>query len=129
MSDRSFPQGSPAPGASKQDVIECFGGLLTRFGGRLVSLIGADATAAVLRSALLAARREYPVLYDLEVSEAGGHVAPLWADLENVDHIELQNSLVAYLDGVVALVSDITGEVFVLKIAPLVQQFQQRLED
>ncbi len=128
MADMRLAREGPASGASKQEVVERFGVLLARLGGRLVSMIGADATAAVLRSALWVARREYPVLHGLSVSEAGGQVEPLWANLEKVDPVELHNSLVAYLDGVVALMADITGEVFVLKLVPLVQQFQQWLE-
>ena len=120
---------SQAGNVSKQEVVEYFGVLLAQMGRLLESMIGADATAAVLWNTLLAARREYAVLHDLEVSAAGGQVEQLRANLGNVDHIELQNSLVAYLNGVVALVADITGEVLVLKLAPLVQQFQQRLED
>ena len=120
---------SQAGEVNKQEAVECFGVLLARLGGLLGSMIGADATAAVLWNALLAVRREHPVLHDLQVSEAGGHVEQLRANLGMIDPIELQNSLAAYLDGVVALVADITGEVLVRKLAPLVQQFQQRLED
>lgn len=90
-------------------------------------MIGADATNAVLWSALLATRRDYPVLNNLEVSDVGSHVAPLPMHLSHVDDTELQHSLMAYIDGIVALVADITGEVLVVKITPLVHQFQQRL--
>ncbi len=114
---------------SKREVIEHFIVMFARLGGLLASMIGADATAAVLWSALLAARRDYPVLCDLEVSEVGGHVELLRANLSNLDNVELQNSLMAYTHGIVALIADITGEVLVVKLTPLVQQFQQRLED
>ena len=125
MADTRVPHGA----LSQQDVVEGFGRLLTQLGDGLASMIGADATTAVLWSALLAARRDYPVLHDLQVSDSGGQLEPLRATLGHVDAIELQHSLAAYLDSVVALVADIIGEVLVLKIAPLVQEFQQRLED
>ncbi len=137
MPDRSMRPNQPAPEATprrevndahQQNLLEHFGVLLARLGGLLASMIGADAADAVLRSALLTTRRAHPLLRDLEVSEVGGQVEQLQTQLGHIDDDELQNSLSAYIDDIVALVADITGEVLVVKITPLVHQFQQRLE-
>ncbi|WP_143301452.1 hypothetical protein [Candidatus Entotheonella palauensis] len=137
MQDRRLPRNEPVTeanlmghvdGTNQQEVIAHFSLLLVQLGSLLESMIGVDATAAVLWSALLSARREHPVLHNLEIDTDGGHIVQLQANRINIDPTELQNSLVAYIDGIVTLVADITGEVLVLKIAPLIQQFQQRLE-
>lgn len=136
MSDPSLPQEGAAPktsqmepggGAGKQELVERFDALLVQMCRLLAVLIGADTTAVLLRSALLQARRNYPVLHDLEVDAAGGHVERLLANLDHLDNIELRDSLLAYIDSIIALITDLTGEVLAMKIAPLVQQFHQGL--
>jgi hypothetical protein len=132
MADPNLPQGSATPNArqmeqgddlSKQELVERFGALLQQVCRLLAALIGADTTAVLLRSALLQARRTYPVLHDLEMDAAGGHTELRLANLDNLDNIELHDSLLAYIDAIIALITDLTGEILAQKIAPLVQQF------
>lgn len=135
MSDPSLPRGNAAPSASqieqggdvgKQELVERFDALLVQVCRLLEALIGADTTAVLLRSALLHARRTYPVLHNLEVNAAGGRAELLLANLDHLNHIELHDSLLAYIDAIIALITDLTGEVLAMKITPLVQQFHQR---
>ncbi len=110
-------------------MVESFDAVLAQLCRRLAPVLGADTTTALLRSALLEARRNHTVLHDLEVDAAGGQVEQLRANLDHIDNIELRDSLLVYIDSVMTLITDLTGEVLAMKITPLVQQFHQRLKE
>jgi len=113
----------------KQEIVESFDAVLVQLCRLLAPIIGADATTALVRSALLEARRDHRVLRDLEIDAAGGQVEQLRANLGHVDNLDLRDSLLVYIDRVMALITDLTGEVLAMKLTPHVQQFHQRLKE
>lgn len=115
-------------GEVKQEIVDIFRELLERLWERLASLIGENSTAAIFRSALLEASRNYPFLQGINVGSAGIRMERLREDLAAQERAVLRAGLLTFTDSVVALLTDLTGNILVRKVAPLVQHFHEELK-
>lgn len=114
--------------AGKQELLEIFGELLARLWERINSLIGETATIAVFRSALLEASRDHALLQEIEIDSSGISLERLKTTLDALDRSAVRAGLLAFTDNVMALLIDLTGEILLGKVEPLVQQFKQKLD-
>lgn len=112
----------------KQEILEIFSELLDRLWERINSLIGETACIAVFRSALLEASRDYALLQDIEITSSGICLDGLNKTLDGLDRSTVRAGLLALTDNVMALLIDLTGEILLGKVEPLVQQFKQKLD-
>ncbi len=96
---------------------------------RLASLIGETATLAIFRSALLEATTQHPLLARVVLSEQGLNLDALATQTPPPDLSHLRQGLMQLTDNVLALLIDLTGEILLGKVNPLVQQYKQKLED
>jgi hypothetical protein len=116
-------------GEVKREIVNVFRELLERLWERLASLIGETATAAIFQSARREVARDYPFLNRVDIDESGVRLNHLQQDLSALERTTLRGGLLALSDGVVALLTDLTGDILVRKVQPLVQQFKQQLEE
>ena len=114
--------------AGKQEILEIFSELLDRLWERINSLIGETACVAVFRSALLETSRDHALLQDIEIHSSGISLDGLNTTLDGLDRSAVRTGLLAFTDNVMALLIDLTGEILLGKVEPLVQQFKQKLD-
>lgn len=115
--------------AGKREAVEIFAELLERLWERLNSLIGETATAAIFRSAVVEASRDRVWLEDVTIADGGISLDQLDDSLETIDRAALRAGLLALTDNVMTLLIDLTGEILLRKVEPLVEQFKQKLDE
>jgi len=120
--------GSDRDAEAKQAIVQFFSTLSNRLWQRLIGFIGVSNATVCLQSVLVQTRQQYAFLQDVRVDDSGIHVDHLGTRLDTVEKARLQEGLLTYIDAVMALLTDLTGEVLVHKIAPLVQQLKHHLE-
>lgn len=113
----------------KREIIDVFQELLERLWVRLVYLIGESNTAAIFHSALQEAGRTAPFLHKIGVEEQGIRMNELIEEASRLARSELRLALLAFTDSVVALLTDLTGDILVTKVAPLVQQLRSEIDE
>ena len=113
----------------KQEIVDIFRELLERLWARLASLVGETATMAIFRSALWETTGPYAFLKGTKVSENGLRLDCLQENLAALDRATIRAGLLAFIDSIVALITDLTGDILVRKVQPLVEQFNQQLEE
>ena len=99
---------------------------LERLWSLLSSLIGNAATIAIFRSALFWATRDHPLLRGIEITRTGVRMDRLAGDSATT---ETREGLLALVYSIVSLVEDLTGDILLSKLRPLVRQLEGRLED
>lgn len=112
----------------KQETLEIFGELLGRLWERVSTLIGETATVAVFRSALLEASHSYAFLHHIQIEHHGLCLEQLKEPSDTFDRTTLRSGLLEFTDCVMALLIDLTGEILLRKVEPLVQQYKQKLD-
>lgn len=111
----------------KREIIDVFRELLERLWARLVHLIGESNTAAIFHSALNEAGSTAPFLQKITVNEQGLRMDGLVAEADDLTRTELRVALLTFTDSIVALLTDLTGDILVTKVAPLMQQFRREI--
>lgn len=115
--------------SGKQETLEIFGELLERLWERVIGLIGETATIAVFRSALNEASRDHPLLKEINIDSSGISLDRLKNTLEALDRTALRTAMLAFTENVMALLIDLTGEILLRKVEPIVEQFKQKLDN
>lgn len=113
----------------KREILDIFRELLDRLWGRLIALLGPAATAAIFRSVALEVGRAHPFVREIEADEAGLHLDGLAATLRGQERQAVRTGLLAYVDGIVGLLADLTGDVLLKKVGPIVDEFRKTLKD
>lgn len=123
------PGGEPAQTDEgwRGEILSLFGDFFQKLWERLASMIGETATAAICRSAVVEAAREHAFLSDVEIGDAGIVLDRLREDPESPGRAELEGGLLVFVDAVMGLIIDLTGNILVRKVEPLVEQFRGRL--
>jgi|GEM_PF-3168545 len=80
-------------------------------------LIGSASATAIFRSVARRQTRHYPFLAALQVMDGAIFVQPIAAEALPADTDELLAGVNAVVDGVIALLTDLTGEVLMTKLA------------
>ena len=111
------------------EIVLIFTELLQRLWDRLVALVGEAGTAAMFYSALRDAAGEHPFLKHIEVSEDEIRLEGLRENLASLDRTTLRRAFLAYIDGIVALLIDLTGDILVRKVQPLITEFHEALSN
>lgn len=114
---------------SKQETLEIFSELLERLWERIAGLIGETAAVAVFRSALLEASRDNPLLQEIDIDNRGILLGRLKKNLDAWERNAVRSGLLAFTDSAIALLIDLTGEILLRKVEPLVEQFKQKLDE
>jgi hypothetical protein len=109
------------------EIVDVFRGLVEQLWERLVMFIGDMATAAVFQSARREAMQDHPFLEGVSVDREGVRLDQLRENPGALDRAAVQAGFLAFLDGVVALLTDLTGDILMRKLGPLVEAFRAEL--
>lgn len=80
-------------------------------------LIGAASATAIFRSVARRQSRHFPFLAAFQVTEGTIYLQPIAAEALPADEDELLAGVNAVIDGVIGLLTDLTGEVLLAKLA------------
>ena len=115
--------------AVKEEVVIIFRELLERLWNHLAGLIGETAVVAIFRSAEREVIHRYPFLGEMDVDEGGIRLDRLEALVRDMDRSAVRDGFLMFLNSVITLLTDLTGDILVRKVDLLIGQFRERLEE
>jgi hypothetical protein len=111
----------------KQELLQLSQELLGQLWSRLVNWLSESATVMVFRSALTEVRQQYAALEVIQVGVSGVALKPLENQIETLDETGLRLGLLKLMESLMALLADLTGEVLIKRVEPVVEPYRQRL--
>lgn len=108
-------------------VADCFTEVLERSWERLAPLLGGVATAAVLRSTRRSVEHDHPLLAAVEADGAGLRLGRLRPACLAAGPAACRAACVAFVDALLALLVDLTGDILAARVAPIVDEARARL--
>ena len=109
------------------EIIGVFRDLVGQLWGQLVLFIGDMATAAIFQSARREVMQTYAFLKAVNVDREGVCLDQLRGNPTALNPPTARAGFLAFLDEVVALLTDLTGDILVRNFEPLVEQFRAEL--
>lgn len=111
----------------KQELLQLSQELLGQLWSRLVNWLSESATVMVFRSVLTEVRQQYAALEVIQVEVTGVALKPLDNQIEALDGASLRLGLLKLMEALMTLLADLTGEVLVKRVEPVVEPYRQRL--
>lgn len=111
----------------KRELLQISQELLGQLWSRLVNWLSESATVVLFRSALAEVRQQYAVLEVIEVARTGVGLRSLDNQIETLDDIGLRLGLLKLMEALMTLLADLTGEVLLDRVEPVVEPYRQRL--
>lgn len=111
----------------KRELLQISQELLGQLWSRLVNWLSESATVIVFRSALAEVRQQYAVLEMIEFAKTGVGLKPLDNQIETLDDTGLRLGLLKLMEALMTLLADLTGEVLIDRVAPVVEPYRRRL--
>jgi hypothetical protein len=113
--------------ARKNEILEIYQDLFQTIWNRLQPTLGTVAVASICRSALAQGSQGHPLLKMIDIDELGIRTGGLREKLDSFEPRALRVDLLAFVDEILRLLTDLTGDILVGKIKPLVQDARQRM--
>lgn len=113
----------------KYKLVHDFRGNLERTWVRLCSIIGAKETASIFSGVLHNVSREHLFLKGINISNEGVRLDQLMENVVGLEQSAVHAGFMAFSQDVVTLLTDLTGDVLVRKVKPLLQEFEYNMED
>jgi hypothetical protein len=123
------PQGTSPTEQANRELVEAFRAVTGQLWQELVSLIGESSAVSMWQSALQESRRHFPFLSGIDVEAVGVRVDRLRANVMSLDRSTLRAGLLAFMNSLEAIMVDLTGDVLMRKVGPLVQQLKRQLDE
>lgn len=113
----------------KEEMVNIFRDTAEGLWARLIQYIGLSSTVAIFRSALRESGRSFPFLLRIKITNGGIRLDDLRRDLGGLERQTVRLGLLAFANGLVALLTELTGEILVHKVEPLVSAFRIRMDN
>lgn len=111
----------------KQEIGQFFEELLGYFWTYLAGVIGDTTTMIIFQSAIRDATTTYSFFEYAQVSEAGIKLMLPSADIDAIEWDHLRDGLLAMLENCLSLVTELTGNILVSKLEPMVAEFKSKV--
>lgn len=112
---------------ANRELVEAFRQVIEPLWGGVVALIGENSAQALFQSALQEAKRQHPLLGGIDIDRTGVRLDRLRVNVLRVPEATLRGALLAFVHTLEGVMVDLTGNVVMQKVEPLVHQFKQRL--
>jgi hypothetical protein len=122
------PQGTSPTEQGNRELVEAFRAVIDRLWQELVLLIGESSAVSMCQSALQESRRHFPFLGGIDMEAVGVRVDRLRANVMGLDRSTLRAGLLAFMNSLEGIMVDLTGDVLMRKVGPLVQQLKRQLD-
>lgn len=113
---------------SKEEIVRTIEEVLGYFWTQLSGVIGIPTTIFVFQSVLRETVQEFLYFENTRISDSGIQLNLTGEPLEKIERNQLNAGLLAFLDNCLGLLHDLTGNILVSKLEPLVNEFRANIE-
>lgn len=113
----------------KQEMVDSFREMAEGLWAHLSKYIGVSSTAAIFQSALHDSGRNFPFLLVVKATNRGLRTQGLRGEVGQLERQTLRLGLLAFTNNLIALLTDLTGDILIQKLEPSISSFQARMNN